>query len=238
MQHHRVISICMRGHGPNRDPVPEYDFSDHARDVIALLDTLHVDKFVCLAASHASFAAMFVAEMAGRERMPAIIICDYVMKATKQLMDTLAALQGKDTWHKAMLAFFAHWAGTATDSATLREQLLVNTGGFGYAEYNRSGRVNTALYNKYGSPMGRMETLEDPPLIHHVYSQPESVEYEALHREFAKKHGDWFSFLKAPGNTHFPHMEQPALVAEEVSMIIKKAVGRSVVEAKPGCGIY
>jgi pimeloyl-ACP methyl ester carboxylesterase len=77
---HRVISVCFRGHGPNRDAVEDFSFADHARDVLALLDNLSVDRFVCIAASHGAWPALEISQMVGRQRMPAIIILDLAME--------------------------------------------------------------------------------------------------------------------------------------------------------------
>lgn len=51
MDTNRVISVCFRGYGPNRDPVEDFGFEDHARDVLGILDSLGVDQFVCMSTS-------------------------------------------------------------------------------------------------------------------------------------------------------------------------------------------
>jgi pimeloyl-ACP methyl ester carboxylesterase len=80
MLKHRVISVCVRGHGPNRDAVEDFSFADHARDALALVDNLSVDSFVCIAASHGAWPALEISQMLGRQRMPAIIILDLAME--------------------------------------------------------------------------------------------------------------------------------------------------------------
>lgn len=93
----------------------------------------------------------------------------------------------------------------------MREQMLLNAGGFNHETWSRAGRTIEAAYATWGSPLKRMEALEDPPLIHHVYTQAagSGVEYKALHKAFKKKHADWFSCTCAQGQTHVPHIEQP-----------------------------
>jgi pimeloyl-ACP methyl ester carboxylesterase len=84
MLKHRVISVCFRGHGPNRDPVQDFSFADHARDVLAILDDLSVDRFVCIAASHGAWSALGIAQMMGWQRMPAVLILDLAMEELLQ----------------------------------------------------------------------------------------------------------------------------------------------------------
>lgn len=147
MNTYRVISINFRDHGPNRDSVADYGFEDHARDVLALLGALDVDTFLCLAASHGAWPALCIAEIAGRKRVPAIMILDLIMtEASPQFLTGLRALQGRDTWRPAVLAFFKSWAA-GTRNLAIHEQLLNCLGGFGYETWSRSGRTIEEAYS-------------------------------------------------------------------------------------------
>ncbi|KAI9150036.1 2-heptyl-3-hydroxy-4(1H)-quinolone dioxygenase [Paramyrothecium foliicola] len=226
MEHYRVISICFRGHGPNRDPVPDFGLDDHADDVLALLEVLGVDQFICLAASQSNWAAMRVAELAGRARVLAIMILSQPMaEPTPQYYGALAALQGRDTWRAATVSFFNGWLGE-TQNERIREQCLIAIGGFGHDTWARSGRTVEAAYKKWGSPLKRLELLTDPPLVRHVYMQPNGENYDALHRQFEQKHPGWFSFTRLEGTTHFPHIEQPEAVYTETLDLMDKALKR------------
>ncbi|KAK1244134.1 hypothetical protein MKX08_002272 [Trichoderma sp. CBMAI-0020] len=232
MEHYRVISICFRGHGPNRDNVEDFGFDDHARDALALLDTLGVDQFIVLAASHGNWAAMNLAEIAGRERLLAILILDHLaVDASPQFYGALKALQGKDTWRQTTVAFFKSWLG-GNQNANIQYQCLTAIGGFGYETWARSGRTVEAAYRTWGSPLKRLEALNDPPLVHHVYSQPGSEEYAKLHQDFQQKHPEWFTYIHAKGDTHFPHIEQPELVFKETVALMEKAIKRAAPSEK------
>lgn len=224
---YRVISICFRDHGPNRDPVPDYGFEDHADDVLALLDQLQVIQFVCMAASHGSWPAMIVAEKAGRDRVPAILILSLMMaEASPEFLGLCRALQGRETWQSAVQLFFKGALG-GSQNREAREQVLGNMGGFGSDTWARSGRTIEQAYKQWGSPLKRMEQLDDPPLIHHLYSQPDAAQYHALHREFRQKHPKWFSYTHLAGETHCPHMENPAAVQQVMTDLIQRGMAKS-----------
>lgn len=228
MDTYRVISICFRGHGPNRDGVDDFGFEDHASDVLAVLDSLGVDKFVCMAASHGAWPALELANTVGRLRCPAVMILDLIMtEASPAFLGGMKALQDPEKWRSVVCALFKGW-NNGTPSDNMREQMLVNVGGFGYETWARAGRTITAAYSTWGSPMKRMEMLADPPLIHHVYTQPagNGTEYKTLHEEFRQKHSEWFSFYCASGQTHVPHVEQPETVDREARELIVKSLAR------------
>ena len=232
---HRIISVCFRGHGPNRDPVEDFGFADHARDVLALLDSLGVDCFICLAASHGGWAAMELAQMVDRQRMPAILILDLVMtEASPQFMAAMRGLQSPETWRATLLALFKSWGSGGVPTLNVIQQGLFNLGGFNHETWGRSGRTVEEAYNTWGTPLKRMEQLSDPPLIHHVYSQPGTAEYEALHRRFQQQHPAWFSYFHARGKTHVPHIEKPGTVSKQVNALIAKALKRAGPEPANG----
>ncbi|PSR77224.1 Alpha/Beta hydrolase protein [Coniella lustricola] len=228
MDTYRVISVCFRGHGPNRDPVGDFSFADHASDVLAVVDSLGVGQFVCLAASHGGWPALELAQAVGRQRCPAVIILDLVMtEASPQFLAGMKALQKPDTWQPTVRALFKSW-NNGTASLNMREQMLINAGGFGYETWARAGRTIQEAYNKWGSPMKRMEALQDPPLIHHVYTQPPGSgdDYHKVHEQFRQKHPDWFSFDHATGGIHVPHIEQP----EKVDRITRDVITRTLAQ--------
>ncbi|OCK77279.1 alpha/beta-hydrolase [Lepidopterella palustris CBS 459.81] len=227
MVHYRIISICFRGHGPNRDPVEDFGFADHAQDVLALLDALGVDRFIALAASHGAWAAMELAEMVGRERMPALMMLDLAMgEPSPQFLKALKGMQSPDAWRPTVLALFRQW-GSGIPKISVAAQGLLNLGGFGYETWARSGRTIEEAYRTWGTPFGRMKQLSDPPLIHHVYSGTNGADYEPLHESFKQEHLEWFTYYRAKGKTHAPHIENPSLVSKQTKLLVERALKRT-----------
>lgn len=229
MDTYRVISVCFRGHGPNRDPVEDFGFQDHARDVLGVLDSLGVDQFICLSASHGTWPALELSQIVGPRRCLAILVLDLIMtEPSPQFLGGMKALQGEKTWRPTVIALFKGWSN-GTQSIEMRDQILLNGGGFNYETWSRAGRTIEAAYTTWGSPMKRMEQLANPPLVHHVYTQPagnSGAEYEEVHRKFQLEHSDWFSFFCAEGKTHVPHIEQPETVSREARALVAKALAR------------
>jgi pimeloyl-ACP methyl ester carboxylesterase len=227
MVHYRVISICFRGHGPNRDPVEDFGFADHASDVLALLDALGVDRFIAVAASHGAWAAMELAEMVGRQRMPGLVILDLAMgEPSPQFLAALKGMQDPEKWRATILALFRSW-GSGIPKMSVAAQGLLHMGGFGYETWARSGRTIEEAYRTWGTPLKRLERLSDPPLVHHVYSGANGVEYGALHEGFRREHEGWFSYHRARGKTHAPHIENPRAVSKQTKMLIEQALSRA-----------
>ena len=82
-------------------------------------------------------------------------------------------------------------------------------------------------FKAYGS-------MSDPPLIHHVYSQPGTAEYDALHRRFHQQHLGWFLYFRACGKTHVPRFEKPGTVSKQTNVLIAKALERPIPEHTNG----
>lgn len=224
---HRVISICFRGHGPNRDPVENFSFTDHARDVLAILDSLSVDSFICITASHGTWPALELADIVGRQRMPAVLILDLIMtEISPEFAVALKGLQNPETWRATVLALFKSWGSGGLPHINVVEQGLLNLGGFNAETWGRAGRTIEEAYSTWGTPLKRIEALADPPLIHHIYSQPSTAEYDALHQRFQQQHPEWFSYFRASGKTHVPHFEQPKTVSKQTRALITRALAR------------
>jgi pimeloyl-ACP methyl ester carboxylesterase len=232
---YRVISVCFRGHGPNRDPVEDFGFADHAREVLAHLDDLSVDRFICIAASHGAWPALEIAQMVGRRRMPAVLVLDLAMEPlSPQFLTALKGLQNPETWRAIVLALFKSWGSGGLPDIKVVEQGLLNLGGFNAETWGRAGRTIEEVYGTWGTPLKRMEALSDPPLIHHVYSQPATAEYDALQRRFQQQHPQWFSYFRASGKTHVPHFENPRNVSKQTFALITKALERPLPEQRNG----
>lgn len=72
--------------------------------------------------------------------------------------------------------------------------------------------------------MSRMEKMAEPPHVHHIFCTRERTGYDDLHDEFQRRN-PWFSYRRLNGATHFPQLELPARVAEEVLGLLKAAGG-------------
>ncbi|MCW2527109.1 MAG: Haloacetate dehalogenase [Pseudonocardiales bacterium] len=80
---HRVIALDSRGHGDSDwSPDAKYDMESMAADVLAVLDELGRPAMV-VGASMGGLTALLVAELAGPEAVPALVLVDIVPRYEK-----------------------------------------------------------------------------------------------------------------------------------------------------------
>lgn len=220
---HRVIRVCWRGHGPSRDPIDDFGVEEQFTDTCALLEQLEVDKFYIISHSHGGWVALETADRLGTERVLGVLMLDQIMTAPPPGFATdLQAMQAKNTWRAARKSLFDSWLARSGNNA-VEDHCMYSLSSFGHDMWALSCRVIAGAYEAHGSPMGRMKKIPNPPPIRHIFSHPlDSVEYRQLHENFAKENA-WFSWTDLKGETHFPSVEIPEKVAEQMEDLIKQS---------------
>lgn len=220
---HRVIRVCYRLHGPTRQPFHEFGVAELADDTLALLKTLDIDDFYLISHSHGGWTALEIVDRIGRGRVRALLMLDQIMThPPPEFASSLRAIQSKDTWITARKELFENWLSHSTNKA-VHDHHLYSLGSFGFDMWALSCKVIEEAYATWSSPMDRMERIKNPPPIRHIFSHPlDNSEYRRLHEDFSKKH-KWFSYTDLKGESHFPSLEIPEQVAQEVEDLIKSA---------------
>lgn len=220
---HRVIRVCYRLHGPTREPFEEFGVAETVEDTLALLRALEVDEFYLLSHSHGGWPALEIVDRLGKERVLALLMLDQIMtESPPEFASFLRAMQSKDTWLTARKGIFDNWISHC-DRKALRDHHIYSLGSFGFDMWALSCRVIESAYASWGSPLGRMSKIDNPPKIRHIFSHPlNSPEYRILHEDFCQKN-PWFSYTDLKGESHFPSLEIPEKVAEEMEDLISKA---------------
>ena len=228
---HRVITICWRGHGPSRDPIEDFGVKEQFDDSMALLKELEVDQFYLISHSHGGWVALEVADQVGKGRVLGVLMLDQIMTpAPSGFIDDLHAMQSKSLWRAARKNLFDSWTANSTNCKPLMDHIIYSLSSFGYDMWALSCRVIFSAYSAHTSPMGRMEKFnpsltnnDSPPPIRHIFSHPlNNPSYRELHEKFAESH-PWFSWTDLKGGTHFPSLEVPERVAEQLEDLIKKS---------------
>lgn len=213
--HHRVIRMDWRGHGIDRTPVPDFGLAEQVSDAIGLLDALGVGAFVPVAHAHAGWAALELADHLGPARVPAVTIVDLIMTAAPaEFLNGIRAFRDPQRWQSSRLEFLRSWLAGSGNEAVNRH-IRSEMGGFGFDVWARAGRVIEEAYATWGSPMSRMEKLSEPRHVHHIFCKPQRTAYDEVHDEFRARN-PWFSYTRLDGTTHFPQLEFPARVAQEL----------------------
>ncbi|MFC9787124.1 alpha/beta fold hydrolase [Rhodococcus sp. NPDC127528] len=219
---HHVVRIDWRGHGTDRRPVPDFGPEEQAIDTIAVLDALDIETFVPLSTSHGGWANMELSDRLGSTRVPASIVVDWIMTpASPEFIENLASSRDADRWRQARQDLFDLWLN-GSENAAVRNHLDNEMAAFDYEMWARSCDVIAQAYGRWGSPLARMDKLAEPRPVKHLFSQPTAPEYLQAQQDFQEAH-DWFSFRMLGGETHFPTLDSPALVADEIRAVTRLA---------------
>jgi pimeloyl-ACP methyl ester carboxylesterase len=218
---YRVVRINWRGHGPNRDNIPDFGVEEQVQDTIGLLSSLGIDQFYLVSHSHGGWPALELADTLGKSKVLCLLMIDQIMTPPPAAFsEGLQAMQGNSTWLQARQDLFTHWLAGSSNKAVY-DHFYYNMGGFGHSMWSLSCRVIADAYARHGCPMDRMDKIKDPGPIRHVFSHPrQSQEYRQLHEDFKNKHA-FFSWADLEGDTHFPDLEIPDKVVEQIEDLIK-----------------
>lgn len=223
---HRVVRIDWRGHGVDRSPVADFGVAEQADDVIVVLDALSIERFSMISHSHGGWPLLEIADRLGPDRVTAGLLLDLIMvSAPPELSAALAVGQDPVHWRSSQTALVDVWL---KDSANehVREHIEYESGGYGFAMWERCCRVIADSYERWRSPMGRMVAMREHPPLRHLFSQPEPGTYDEVHDAFAAQH-PWFSFARIGGETHFPSLDSPERVAAEIRDLLGVATAGS-----------
>ncbi len=214
-----VVRIDWRGHGDDRTPVADFGPVEQASDALAVIDSLGIDRFLPVSTSHGGWANLELTERVGTARVPASIVIDWLMtSATPEFLQNLAASRGSD-WVQAQRELFDIWLD-GSDNELVRNHLDNEMAAFDHEMWARSCDVIAEAYGKWGSPLQRMEKIPGERKIRHLFSQPTAAEYIGAQEDFHRTH-PWFSYKLMGGETHFPTLDSPMHVADEIRSMIR-----------------
>lgn len=218
---HRVIRINWRGHSPNRNYTDDFGVAEQVRDTIGLLGELGVDQFYLISHSHGGWPALEIADKLGKDRVLRLLMIDQIMTPPPpEFAAGLETMQSPKTWVAARKGLFENWRAGSNNQA-VHDHLNYCMGSYGFQMWALSCRVIADAYVAHGSPMDRMKKIVNPPPIRHVFSHPrDSLPYRQLHDRFAREN-PWFSYADVKGETHFPSLELPGRVCEELEDLIR-----------------
>ncbi|WP_306320185.1 MULTISPECIES: alpha/beta fold hydrolase [unclassified Streptomyces] len=212
---HRVVRIDWRGHGEDRSPVADFGYAEQAADTVKVLDELGIDRFLPVSTSHGGWANIELADRLGPERVPTVTVIDWIMTPPPaEFAGGLAEVQDPERWTHGRAGLFDTWLNGSGHPLVARH-LDEEMAGFGFEMWARSCRVIADAYERWGSPLERMAAMAHTRPVRHLFSQPDAEAYERAQREFSAGH-PWFSHRRLGGPTHFPTLDSPALVAEEI----------------------
>ena len=212
---HRSIAIDWRGHGTSPAPDGDFGWPQMADDVRAVLDACGVDRFVPVANAHAGWVARDLAERMP-DRVAGVVLINWlVLGAPPPFAAGLAALADPATTRAAAEGLTASWLAGHEGVPGLPEQISVMRR-HGDEMWARAGREIAAAYAAYASPLQAFAALASLPPVRHVYAEPKDPAFLAAQQDFARSH-PWFTVRRLDtAHTHFPMLEQPADLADDL----------------------
>lgn len=212
---HRVIRVDWRGHGKDRNYDGDFNADDMVRDTVAFIDELGIRELLPLSTSHGGWINVEIAEQLGKDRIPRIILIDWIMtQPATAFFDSLADVQDEQKWRKGINDLFQYWISDTNDRRVINH-VRNEMAGFDFDMWARSGREIAAAYKRWGTVLERLTSLTNSRPITHIFSQPFEQSYHDAQISFASTNA-WFSPVKLPGKTHFPTLEQPENVAAAI----------------------
>lgn len=212
----RTVAADLPEHGQSPRTGGDFSADDVVDAAVALVEELRVDRVVPVALSHAGWVAIELRRRLGAQRVPGIVLLDWMVLGTPPgFDDALAGLQDDRAWADVRAALFGMWT-QGVDEPSVHDYVS-SMGTYGAAHWQRAGREISIGFTANGSPLAALDALGEPCRTMHLYAQPADDEVLAAQRAFAETH-PWFEVHRLDARSHFPMFEVPdemaALVEE------------------------
>jgi pimeloyl-ACP methyl ester carboxylesterase len=107
----RSVSVDWRGHGESPSTGVDFGTDELIEDAIELIDNLQLDRVVPVALSHAGWVALELRRKLGAERIPAVVLLDWMPLGTPPgFAEALQALQDPEEWSATRAQLFGLWS--------------------------------------------------------------------------------------------------------------------------------
>lgn len=219
--HRRVLALDLPGHGGSDPVADDFGYPEVVDAVVATLDRHDVGRAVPLALSHAGWTALELRGRLGPERIPAVVLLDWmVLGPVPGFVDALAGLQQPESWQGVRGGLFSRW--TSGVEVPYLHDYVHAMAGYGYDMWSRAGREIASRFAAEGSPLAALERMAQagrPCPTLHVYAQPADDTVLAAQQAYAAEHS-WFQVHRLDALSHFPTFEVPEELAEVVERFV------------------
>ncbi len=214
----RVVVTDLRGHGANLDQRNDFDSGQQARDLVDLVDARGLDQVVPVALSHAGWFALELRRLLGPDRVPGIVLLDWMVLGTPPGFDgALSGLQSPEAWQDVRSALFQMWTSDVTSRDV--HDYVASMGQYGFEHWSRAGREIAAGFHDAGTPLAALASLTPVCPTLHLYAQPTDESYLAAQQQAATEHA-WFQVSRLEAFSHFPMLEVPDAMAVEIETFL------------------
>jgi pimeloyl-ACP methyl ester carboxylesterase len=212
-----VLVPDYRGHDANETVHGDFGTDDLVNDIEAFLAALKPNNPHLVSTSHGCWVNIGLCERLGIDRT---VLIDWLMQPHPGFVAQLTEGQDPKRYKEGRDSFFNEWEAT-TDNVDVINHMKKEMAWFSGEMWMRACREILRAYDKYESPLKRMEGLAQKPRITHIYSQPLSEDYRKFQQDYSVEH-PWFTPIHIPGQTHFPTLENPEAVAQAIIDFYRK----------------
>ena len=217
----RSVSVDWRGHGESSGTGLDFGTDELIEDAIELINKLQLDQVVPVALSHAGWVALELRRKLGPERIPAVVLLDWMPLGTPPgFAEALQALQDPEEWSTTRAQLFGLWRAGVDRPDVL--QYIESMSAYGFPMWSRAGREILQSFAAQPTPLAEFAALAasgSPCPTAHLYAQPRDDSYLSAQQAFAAEH-DWFHVHRLSANSHFPCLEVPTESAAAISNFV------------------
>jgi pimeloyl-ACP methyl ester carboxylesterase len=203
-QRRRAVSVDLPDHGesPHRR---DFTTGEAIDSMVATIDALGLDAIVPVSLAHAGWAAVELRRRLGPERVPGVVLVDWMVLGTPPgFAEALAGLQSP-AWADVREGLTSMWLDGLDIPALTECVATMKT--YGERHWSRAGREIAAAFAAQPVPLAALEEVQPCPTLH-LYAQPAAPEFLTAQQEYAATH-PWFSVHRLDARSHFPMFEVP-----------------------------
>lgn len=214
----RTLAVDWRGHGASAPAEGDFGLADLVEDALGVIDSSGAQAVVPVTAAHAGWVAIELRRRLGSERVPRLVFLDWmVLGAPPQFLDALALMAAPQTTRAVVDQITAMWVA-GLDLPALSDYVALMAA-FPDDMWARAAREIAAAFESSAAPLEVLAALDPPPPTLHLYAQPPDPAYLDAQRAIAGNH-PWFEVERLDGKSHFPTLEVPDAVADNVGKFI------------------
>ncbi|HWB63489.1 MAG TPA: alpha/beta hydrolase [Chitinophagales bacterium] len=218
-KHYRVLSMDWRSHGGSEIFDGDFGSDQLLEDALAVISNSGASKIIPVATAHAGWIAIKLREKLKKAVSKIILIDWMVFDAPPPFLEGLKAMQQPNMVEIIREMIFETWLKGVDDKRIIgfvRGEM---------ASYNREMWMRAAreilnAFAENGTPLKAISGFSEKPEVLHIYGQPPDPDYLEAQINFSKLN-TWFSVYKLNTQSHFPTLENPEEVSQQILHFLK-----------------
>ena len=216
--HRLTIAADLPEQGTSARTAHDIDTETVVDEMVSLIEAIGAARVVPVAIAHAGWVAIELRRRLGPERVPAIVLLDWmVLGPPPGFTDALAGLQDEHAWEQVRAGLLDMWTH-GVDVPALHDY-VDSMATYGFAHWRRAGREIAAAFAREGSPLAALEQLGQPCPTLHLYAQPVDDGYLTAQQAYAASH-PWFEVQRLDARSHFPMFEVPDVMVRLIEEFV------------------